>query len=62
MAPPGTTFAASLSIIVIAAALGYLIGGFQVRGRLRRSHDEQERAERRHEQQTRRLQSEVADL
>jgi diguanylate cyclase (GGDEF)-like protein len=59
---PGTTFAAVIGIIVIAAVLGYLTGAFQARSRLRRWHEEQERAERRHDQQTRRLQSEISDL
>lgn len=62
MGSPGATFVAWIVIVAVATVLGYLTGGLQARSRERRWHSEQARDATRHEQQTRRLQSEISNL
>jgi diguanylate cyclase (GGDEF)-like protein len=59
---PEGMLAAGIAIVLGAATLGYSTAGFLARRRQRRWHGELERAEHRHGQQTRRLQSEISDL
>ncbi|MGD2062101.1 MAG: sensor domain-containing diguanylate cyclase [Nitrospirota bacterium] len=51
-----------IALVVIATILGYRTGASRGRRELRRWHDEQRGIERRHERQTRRLQTEISDL